>query len=161
MARPRKFDYEEAIRLHAKYKNGELSYADIAGQLGVAVSTLQNFYRRRGLSEKYVSHKDVIPWTLADEHSGAVPAKRLRSLSRLAQGFRLGEDDITHQEQTNTAISWANELLDKGLDVDYRRDEPPSEFCPQGGFYTKKANPDDYLLGRLMVRVRAALTRKL
>jgi hypothetical protein len=157
MPSPRKLETEDALRYHKL----NMSYAEIAEMHNMTVSGVQQVFRKLGLSRKNPSHRDVRPWTIAKQHQRAMPAQYLRMLSRLIQGLKLDESDLGHEEKANTAIKWANRLLDQELDVDYDREKPPSDFCPQGGFFTKKADPENYHLSKVMGRVRAVMTRNI
>ena len=159
MPRPRKLDPQEALRLR-DVEN--MTYAEIAEKHGMTTSGVQQIFRRMGKVQTYASHKDVLPWTIAKKHSDQMVAYYLRRLSRLAQGLPLdSESEVVNRELTHHVIKWANSLLDEELDIDYDRDRGPSEFSPQGGFYTKKADPEDWHLSKVMARVRAAMTRNL
>jgi hypothetical protein len=156
MARRRKIEPEEALKL----KQAGKTYAEIAEIAGMSVSGVQQIFQAMGRVEKLKSHKDALPWTLARKHAGVGVANYLRRLSTIAQGGTLAEGDKPNEWAINTVLTWANEILDQGLDVDYDRDAEPSEFCPAGGFFLRSEDPENPHLRKLVARATATLTRK-
>lgn len=161
MARPRKIDHDELRRLHRLYLKGEIeTYQEIADHFGASVSTINNLMRELGLTRRSLRHKDFIPWTVAKEHQLTPPTEKLRALSTAAQGKKLSPSPIRHQERLNSAINWADEILEKGMDVDYDENHGPSEISPKGGFFLRPADPDNWFLQKRMAWVRSALMRQ-
>ncbi|MEU9871118.1 hypothetical protein AB0C87_25135 [Actinomadura sp. NPDC048021] len=110
------------------------SYETIGQMYGLSASGVFQAAKDFGLTRPQLSHKWALPWTLAAEHKASKVAKYLRDLSSLAQGKEIRETNKV------TAIRWAEGLVSKDLDIDYRRDEPSNEESPVGGFYSKPAS---------------------
>lgn len=156
MARRRKIEPEEALKLKQQGK----TYKEIAEIAGMSVSGVQQIFQAMGRVEKQRNHKDALPWTIAREHVNSGVASYLRRLSTLAQGGDLAEGEKPNEWVTNTVLSWANDILDRGMDVDYDREQPPSEFCSVGGFFLRPEDPDHPHLRKLVARATDTLTRK-
>jgi hypothetical protein len=145
-----KLDLQAGIRM---LEEGH-THAEIADQLGGTVSGWRQAFRRAGYTKKNTSHKDWLPWTVAEEHHNAYVAKLIRHLSHLEKGHKLSELEEEHRWLAKTAIDWANKLLDQGLDYDYDRDVPPNEFSNVGGFFAKPPESKNrWMLRKLMQRV--------
>lgn len=157
MARHHAMDPQEMIR---RKRAGE-THAQIAKAAGLTVSGVQQALQSAGYTKPYTSHREALPWKVKKEHAAVIVAKNLRVLSHLAQGNRLHKVETQHQWLANTAINWANEILDANQDVDYDPDAPPSEFSSKGGFFLKEADPENWHLKRLMQRVIATQTRRI
>ncbi|GAA3136984.1 hypothetical protein GCM10010466_29740 [Planomonospora alba] len=123
-------------------------YGDIATELGCSYSTVAHAARELGFGRALLSHKNAIPWKLRREHQKTMPADYLRELSRMEQGR-----PATDPYKRATAVSWAQRLLEQGLDVSYDPKAGPSEFCPAGGFHTVDASdapPLETHIGKLL-----------
>ncbi len=105
------------------------SYSQIAEELGASYSGVAHAVKRMGLSRTQLDHSDAIPWTVKEEHKRAAPLQYMRELSQMAKGKMIS----AHRQAT--AIRWARALVEEGWDVSYDPNEPPSDFCPQGGFH--------------------------
>lgn len=157
MANNSRMSPQQAISL----KERGMTHAEIAELAGLTVSGVQQMLSRAGYTKRYDSHKSAVPWTVAKKHAAATVYTYLRNLDILAKGKKIRESENEHKYQANTAISWANELLDSHKDVDYKEDKPPSDFSTVGGFFTKEADEENWHLRNLMQRVITAQTRKL
>lgn len=125
----------------------KLTYEEIGQRVGLTASGVYQAARRYGLTRnKWVRRKWAIPWRVATDHSASPPAKYLRTLAAVAEG------QPPHRFDVATAIRWARKLLDQGLDVDYDREAPPSDFSHRGGFYTKPADPENWHLKMVLER---------
>ncbi|HEY9523363.1 MAG TPA: hypothetical protein VIR33_08990 [Thermopolyspora sp.] len=113
--------------------------AELAAHFGVSESGVLQAKRAAGLSKPMLDHRAAIPWKLSREHGQTGPATNLRNLSAMAQGAAVPQTKI------NTALRWANRLIDAGLDIDY---------SPTDGFREIPAGPG----GGHIVAVLAAAT---
>ncbi|WP_344580525.1 helix-turn-helix domain-containing protein [Nonomuraea roseoviolacea] len=118
----------ERSRLDVLLAEGK-KYGDIAKEVGCSYSTVAHRAGELGLSRRQPDHKEAIPWPLDARHKLAMPAQRLRDLSRLGKGLPVDA------YRRVGALRWAQGLVDAGWDVGYDPDAEPSEFCPDGGFY--------------------------
>lgn len=157
MARPHSFSPSEAVRLKQLGK----THKEIAEISGLTVSGVQQLLQSAGYTKPYASHKEALPWPMKTEHSKSKVAERLRWLSKLSQGIPLHKVPKRNEWWTNEAIRFGNDIIDRGLDIDYGRDVPPNEFSNVGGFYLKPANEENWHIEKLMNRVRHRMTRKL
>lgn len=115
MGRKPRIDQEELARLVGRaWSNGEL-----AAHFGVTESGILQAKRAAGLSKPMTNHSRALPWKLNRAHSQTGPATNLRNLSSVAQGRTISE------EKLNTALRWAERLVESGLDIAYD---------PEGGF---------------------------
>ncbi|WP_440066377.1 helix-turn-helix domain-containing protein [Streptosporangium sp. OZ121] len=141
----RKIDREQIRSLLEK----GVKYDDIASMVGCSPRTVAtaakelNFHRPRG------DHKAALPWVLIGlDHQRAAPAQNMRELSRIIQG-----DKTLNPHKRATAITWAQDLVRRGLDVAYDPEMEPNDFSPAGGFYTVDASgkiATDTHIGRLL-----------
>ncbi|MCC5576307.1 MULTISPECIES: hypothetical protein [Microtetraspora] len=109
MGRKPLVDHEELARLAAE----GWSNADLAAHFGVTESGILQAKRAAGLSKRMTDHSRAIPWKLNREHNQSGPATNLRNLSAVAQGRTIPK------EKLNTALRWANRLVENGLDIAY------------------------------------------
>ncbi|TDB90921.1 winged helix-turn-helix domain-containing protein [Actinomadura sp. KC216] len=154
MARPRKVEDEVLVQMVLD----EIPYAEIASEVGVTISGVNQRVRQLRRAGKlppvkYVDHKWAIPWTIATEHQKNRVAMYLRWLSRTAQG-----DEIL-QENRNTALRWAQTLVDENRDVDYDRDAPPNDLSKQGGFFLREADPENWHLKMVLDKAKAGVLK--
>jgi transcriptional regulator with XRE-family HTH domain len=156
MARHRKIEPEEALKLREK----GWTYAQIAEHAGLSVSGVQQIFQSINRVEKRSSHKEALPWTLAKEHSASVVATYLRRLSKIGKGERLQRGDKPNEWAINGVLTWANAILDQGMDVDYDREQPPSEFCSTGGFFLRSEDPENPHLRPLVAKAEAKLAEQ-
>jgi hypothetical protein len=105
-----------------------MSVQDLAAHFGVSESGVLQAKRTAGLAKPMMDHSAAVPWKLARAHSQSGPATNLRNLSAAAQGRPPAA------ERLNTALRWAQRLVDAGLDVRYDADEGFSEVpaAPSG-----------------------------
>lgn len=154
MAGSRKVSESDLIHM---IKDQQLTYPEIAHKTGLTVSGVNQAVRRlrrRGQLEPSTYTKHEWPWKLIQKHLRTRVYQYLASLSRLSQGQELPP------ETTNTAIRWAQALVDQKLDVDYDANEPPNEFNAAGGFKTVPATPDNWYLKDLLDRAKAGMLKK-
>ncbi len=85
--------------------------------------------------------QQALPWKLRREHSQTGPATNLRNLSAAAQGRTVPKDKL------NTALRWANRLVDGGLDIAYD---------PEHGFQEVPAEGSSHI-GRVLAEVQATI----
>ncbi|GAA3806059.1 hypothetical protein GCM10022226_27700 [Sphaerisporangium flaviroseum] len=116
MGRKAHIDREELRRLVGEGR----SNADLAAYFGVTESGILQAKRNAGLAKPMLDHGKAIPWKLNRVHNQTGPATNLRNLSAIAQG-----GDVP-QPKINTALRWAQRLVDGGLDIAYG---------PEEGFY--------------------------
>jgi hypothetical protein len=116
----------------------------IAEHFGVSESGVLQAKRAAGLAKPMLDHSGAIPWKLNRAHSQSGPATNLRNLSTVTQGGRLP------QEKVNTALRWAQRLVDGGLDIDY---------SPEAGFHEVPAGPESHVAA-LLAAAREALERR-
>ncbi|MGW0802746.1 hypothetical protein [Nonomuraea sp. NPDC002799] len=109
MGRKPTIDRKELARLVSE----GMSVQELAVHFGVSESGVLQAKRAAGLAKPMLDHSAAIPWTLAREHSQSGPATNLRNLSAAAQG------KPPAAERLNTALRWAQRLVDAGLDVRY------------------------------------------
>ncbi|MFI7114457.1 hypothetical protein ACIBK9_49660 [Nonomuraea sp. NPDC050227] len=110
-------DRAELARLVA----GGMSVQELAAHFGVSESGVLQAKRAAGLAKPMLDHSAAVPWKLARVHAQSGPATNLRNLSAAAQG------KPPAAERLNTALRWAQRLVDAGLDVRYEADEGFSE----------------------------------
>ncbi|GGT29193.1 hypothetical protein ACIBIZ_28880 [Nonomuraea spiralis] len=105
-----------------------MSVQELAGHFGVSESGVLQAKRAAGLAKPMLDHSVAVPWKLAREHAQSGPATNLRNLSAAAQG------KPPAAERLNTALRWAQRLVDAGLDVRYDAAEGFSEVpAPPAG----------------------------
>lgn len=136
MGRKARIDQEELVRLAAE----GWTNARLAEHFGVTESGVLQAKRAAGLSKPMTDHSRALPWKLRREHSQSGPATNLRSLSAAAQGRRIPKDRL------NTALRWANRLVDNGLDIAYD---------PERGFHEVPAGDDSHV-ARVLAEAREA-----
>jgi transcriptional regulator with XRE-family HTH domain len=140
-------------------KDKKLTYPQIAEQTGLTVSAINQSVRRLRKTgqlppAKTTDHKWAAPWTVAREHNLSKALRYLRDLSAIAQG-----KDI-YEENRNTALRWAQGIVERGLDVDYDRDTPPNELSKQGGFFLKEADPENWHLKMVLTKAKSGVLKK-
>lgn len=136
----------------AELKRKGWTHKQIAEEYDLAIVSVQHILARGGYVRPQLSHKKALPWKVSKAHQQKKEARYLRFLSSLSQGKKLYAADHEHRYAADTAISWANKILDDNKDIDYNTDR---------GFYLKNANPEDWHLKKLMQRVINAQVRKL
>lgn len=156
MARPRKVEDAEVIHM---LKDRKLTLPEIAAEKGLTVSGVNQIVRRLRKTGQLppsgrLDHKWALPWDIAVEHNLTKATGYLRTLSSVAQGKDIYED------VRNTAFRWAQKLVDRGLDIDYDRDVPPSEVSTQGGFYLKEADPENWHLKKVLERAKSGVLKQ-
>ncbi|MEU4510204.1 helix-turn-helix domain-containing protein [Nonomuraea wenchangensis] len=122
MGRKPTIDREELARLVAQ----GMSVQELAGHFGVSESGVLQAKRAAGLAKPMMDHSRALPWKLARAHAQSGPATNLRNLSAAAQGRPPAA------ERLNTALRWAQRLVDAGLDVRYDAAEGFSEVPAAG-----------------------------
>ncbi|MFI7704675.1 hypothetical protein [Nonomuraea sp. NPDC049480] len=124
MGRKATIDREELARLVAQ----GMSVQELAAHFGVSESGVLQAKRAAGLAKPLMDHSAAVPWKLARAHAQSGPATNLRNLSAAAQG------KPPAAERLNTALRWAQRLVDAGLDVRYDAGEGFSEVpaAPSG-----------------------------
>ncbi|GAA0941264.1 hypothetical protein [Nonomuraea longicatena] len=124
MGRRPSIDRAELARLVAQGR----SVRELAEHFGVSESGVLQAKRSAGLAKAMMDHSAALPWKVAREHMQSGPATNLRNLSAAAQGR------APAAERLNTALRWAQRLVDNGLDVGY---DPAAGFteipAPSGG----------------------------
>ncbi|TDC00928.1 hypothetical protein E1267_33230 [Nonomuraea longispora] len=129
MGRRPTIDRGELARLVAEGR----SVQELAAHFGVSVSGVLQAKRASGLAKPMLDHSAALPWKLARAHAQSGPATNLRNLSAAAQGKPPASDRL------NTALRWAQRLVDEGLDVRYDPDEGFSEVpAPPVGSHVAK-----------------------
>ncbi|MFC4007393.1 hypothetical protein ACFOY2_09180 [Nonomuraea purpurea] len=98
-----------------------MSVQELAAHFGVSESGVLQAKRAAGLAKPMLDHSGAVPWKLARVHAQSGPATNLRNLSAAAQG------KPPAAERLNTALRWAQRLVDAGLDVRYDAVEGFSE----------------------------------
>ncbi|MEV0143940.1 MULTISPECIES: hypothetical protein [unclassified Nonomuraea] len=86
---------------------------ELAAHFGVSESGVLQAKRAAGLVKPTLDHGRAVPWKVSREHIQSGPATNLRNLSAAAQG------KPPASERLNTALRWAQRLVDAGLDVAY------------------------------------------
>ncbi|GAA4921458.1 hypothetical protein GCM10023334_025110 [Nonomuraea thailandensis] len=109
MGRKPTIDREELTRRVAE----GMSVQELAAHFGVSESGVLQAKRAAGLARPMLDHSAALPWKLARAHAQSGPATNLRNLSAAAQG------KPPAAERLNTALRWAQRLVDAGLDVRY------------------------------------------
>ncbi|MER7500314.1 hypothetical protein AB0L05_35435 [Nonomuraea pusilla] len=124
MGRRPTIDRQELARLVAE----GLSVQELAAHFGVSESGVLQAKRAAGLAKPMLDHSGAVPWKLSRAHAQSGPATNLRNLSAAAQG------KPPAPERLNTALRWAQRLVDAGLDVRYDPAEGFSEVpaAPEG-----------------------------
>lgn len=138
MGRRPTIDRDELARLVAR----GLSVQELAAHFGVSESGVLQAKRAAGLAKPMLDHSRALPWKLERAHSQSGPATNLRNLSAAAQGRPPAP------ERLNTALRWANRLVDAGLDVGYD---------PATGFVEIPAAPDGSHVAAVLEAARKAL----
>jgi hypothetical protein len=124
----------------------KMSRRQIAEETGLTVGGVAQAIRRYGLARPQANHKWAVPWEVEEGHNQSKVAKYLRDLSSLAQGKEISEYNARR------AIKWAKELVEKGLDIDYDRNQPPNDENVSGGFYSRKADRDNWHVQTVLTR---------
>ena len=137
MGRKARIDQEELARLAGE----GWTNARLAEHFGVTESGILQAKRAAGLSKPMTDHSRALPWKLRREHSQSGPATNLRNLSAVSQGRRISRDKL------NTALRWANRLVDNGLDIAYD---------PERGFHEVPAGDASHV-ARVLAEAREAL----
>jgi hypothetical protein len=137
MAPRQQVDDREVYRL----KRAGLSPIDIGKELRVSRATVYRALQRLGEVRDYVWHD--FPWTIDKKHALALPLKYMRSLDSAAQ---TGGGDM---EYLHAAFGWANDLIDRKRDVDYRPDYEGTELDPSGGFFETPEPPGGGFIRKL------------
>ncbi|GLW98942.1 hypothetical protein [Microtetraspora sp. NBRC 16547] len=106
------------------------SNADLAARFGVTESGILQAKRAAGLSKRMTDHSRALPWKLRREHNQSGPATNLRNLSSVTQGRTIPK------EKLNTALRWANHLVENGLDIAYD---------PERGFHEVPATAESHV----------------
>lgn len=109
MGRRPTIDRDELVRLVAEGR----SVQELAAHFGVSESGVLQAKRAAGLARPMLDHSRALPWKLAREHAQSGPATNLRNLSAAIQGRPPAP------ERLNTALRWAQRLVDSGLDIGY------------------------------------------
>ncbi|MER6947673.1 helix-turn-helix domain-containing protein [Nonomuraea sp. NPDC000554] len=138
MGRRPTIDRAELARLVAE----GLSVQELAARFGVSESGVLQAKRAAGLAKAMLEHSRALPWKLSREHTQSGPATNLRNLSAAAQG------KPPASERLNTALRWAQRLVDAGLDVTYD---------PAEGFREVPASPDGSHVADVLADARRAL----
>ncbi|MBF8186861.1 hypothetical protein ITP53_14140 [Nonomuraea sp. K274] len=124
MGRRPSIDRSELAKLVAE----GMSVQELAAHFGVSESGVLQAKRAAGLAKPMLDHSAAVPWKLARAHAQSGPATNLRNLSAAAQG------KPPAPERLNTALRWAQRLVDAGLDVRYDATEGFVEFpAPPAG----------------------------
>jgi hypothetical protein len=131
-------DREELARLVAEGRTVQ----ELAAHFGVSESGVLQAKRAAGLAKPMLDHSAALPWKLARKHSQSGPATNLRNLSAAAQG------KPPASERLNTALRWAQRLVDAGLDVAYD---------PEEGFSEVPASPEGSHVAKMLEAARKAL----
>lgn len=137
MGRKPRIDHEELARLTAE----GWSNARLAAHFGVTESGVLQAKRAAGLTKPMTDHSRALPWKLRREHNQTGPATNLRNLSAVAQGRMIPK------EKLNTALRWANRLVDNDLDITYD---------PEHGFREVPAKDPSHI-GRVLAEVQTVL----
>ncbi|MEU0571828.1 helix-turn-helix domain-containing protein [Nonomuraea sp. NPDC005983] len=138
MGRRPTIDRAELARLVAE----GLSVQELAARFGVSESGVLQAKRAAGLAKAMLDHGRALPWKLSREHTQSGPATNLRNLSAAAQG------KPPAPERLNTALRWAQRLVDAGLDVTYD---------PAEGFREVPASPGGSHVADVLADARRAL----
>ncbi|MEV0592139.1 hypothetical protein [Nonomuraea cavernae] len=138
MGRRPTIDRDELTRLVAE----GLTVQELAARFGVSESGVLQAKRAAGLAKPMLDHSRAVPWKVARAHTQSGPATNLRNLSAAAQG------KPPASERLNTALRWAQRLVDAGLDVDYDQAE---------GFREVPASPGDSHVAGVLAAARKAL----
>ncbi|MET8866287.1 hypothetical protein ABZW11_25405 [Nonomuraea sp. NPDC004580] len=138
MGRRPSIDRDELARLVAQGR----SVQELAAHFGVSESGVLQAKRAAGLAKPMLDHSAALPWKLARTHSQSGPATNLRNLSAAAQG------KPPAAERLNTALRWAQRLVDAGLDVRYD---------PAEGFSEVPAAPGGSHVAAVLEAARKAL----
>lgn len=138
MGRKATIDRAELARLVAE----GMSVQELAAHFGVSESGVLQAKRAAGLAKPMLDHGAAIPWKLSRAHSQSGPATNLRNLSAAAQGRPPAS------ERLNTALRWAQRLVDAGLDVRYD---------PAEGFSEVPASAERSHIAKVLDAARKAL----
>ncbi|NRQ36423.1 hypothetical protein HII36_31995 [Nonomuraea sp. NN258] len=138
MGRRPTVDRAELARLVAE----GMSVQRLAAHFGVSESGILQAKRAAGLAKPMLDHGWAVPWKLDRVHAQSGPATNLRNLSAAAQG------KPPASERLNTALRWAQRLVDAGLDVRY---------TPGEGFSEVPAPPDGSHVAAVLDTARKAL----
>ncbi|WP_345564511.1 hypothetical protein [Nonomuraea rosea] len=106
----------------ARLVTAGMSVQELAAHFGVSESGVLQAKRAAGLAKPMLDHSGAVPWKLTRAHAQSGPATNLRNLSAAAQG------KPPAAERLNTAMRWAQRLVDAGLDVRYDAAEGFSEI---------------------------------
>ncbi|MCF6472888.1 hypothetical protein FAF44_31520 [Nonomuraea sp. MG754425] len=138
MGRKPTIDREELVRRVAE----GMSVQELAAHFGVSESGVLQAKRSAGLAKPMMDHSAALPWKLARAHAQSGPATNLRNLSAAAQG------KPPAAERLNTALRWAQRLVDAGLDLRYDAGE---------GFSEVPAGPGGSHVASVLAAARKAL----
>ncbi|WP_101783450.1 hypothetical protein [Nonomuraea indica] len=138
MGRRPTIDRDELARL----VGAGLSVQALAAHFGVSESGVLQAKRAAGLAKPMLDHSRAVPWKVARAHIQSGPATNLRNLSAAAQGRPPAP------ERLNTALRWAQRLVDAGLDVAYD---------PVEGFGEVPAAPGGSHVAAVLAAAREAL----
>ncbi|MGN9839249.1 helix-turn-helix domain-containing protein [Nonomuraea sp. H19] len=138
MGRKPTIDREELARLVTE----GMSVQELAAHFGVSESGVLQAKRAAGLAKPMLDHSGAVPWKLARAHAQSGPATNLRNLSAAAQGRPPAP------ERLNTALRWAQRLVDAGLDVRYDA---------AGGFSEVPAPPSGSHVAAVLAAARKGL----
>ncbi|WP_336205015.1 hypothetical protein [Nonomuraea sp. LPB2021202275-12-8] len=141
MGRRPTIDRGELSRLAAE----GLSVQELAAHFGVSESGVLQAKRAAGLAKPMLDHSRAVPWKLSRTHAQSGPATNLRNLSAAAQG------KPPAAERLNTALRWAQRLVDAGLDVDYD---------PAAGFVEIPADASGSHVATVLAAARKALDER-
>lgn len=129
---------DELVRLVAEGR----TIRELADHFGASESGILQAKRAAGIAKRQLDHRAAIPWKVAREHLQSGPATNLRNLSAIAQG------SPPPRVKVNTALRWAQRLVDEGLDVRYD---------PVEGFGEAPAGPGVSHVEKLLRNARKAL----
>jgi transposase len=136
----------------------ELSHDEIAERVGLSVSRIRQLIWQWNLQKKkYGSRKDSVPWKVAKEHSSGGVVRYLYTLDKVAKQEDYSEHDAA------TAFTWAQEIVDQKMDIDYDKEVPPNAISAKGGFFMKPAdteNPENWHLKKVLDRARTGRLRR-
>lgn len=106
---------------------------DLTGEHVTRQAISMALQRHNLTAETRVRYKDELPWTVAEQHAQAYPARMLRLLGRSRRGEHLSAED------TRRLTNWLAELREKDLVVGYN-----PEY--EGGFAYCDRHPSDSIM---------------
>lgn len=130
----------------ARLRRSGKTYAEIADEYGVTETAVYLRLKADGLvTDRKVSHKELIPWQVRGIHAHAHPALMLRTLSRRVQGL---ENPASRERMLDR---WLAELKAANVVVCYDPDMPENDASPKtGGWYYMRRRKSD---GNDLIRV--------